>query len=235
MDILNIPIFIICRDKVSDLKLLVEWFNKQGHRRIYLIDNDSSYPPLLDFYKTTDCKVIELGANLGAGSPWIRKVVQKLAADSYYIVSDPDVIPINNCPNNAIEYLYGLLQKYPQFQKAGFGLKIDDLPGRYQFHKEVVKWESQFYQKEIEPSVYEAFIDTTLALYRPNTNRGVGRPCIRTGHPYQARHMPWYSDSSNPDEEELYYRKHCGTSGEHGTWGRETLSPRLLHKISKLD
>ncbi len=234
MNLQNIPIFIICRDKVTDLKILVQWFKDRQFNTIYLVDNDSTYPPLLDFYASTDCRVIELAANLGAGSPWIRKVVQKLAPDSYYIVTDPNVIPVDECPDDAITYLYNLLQKYPQYQKAGFSLKIDDLPMKYRFHKEVVKWEGQFYEKEIEPSVYEAFIDTTLALYRPNVTRGGGRPCIRTGFPYQARHMPWYSDSNNPDDEEIYYRKHSGTSGEHGTWGRENLPPKLAHKISNM-
>ena len=234
MELQNIPIFIICRDKVNDLAMLVDWFHARDFERIYLIDNDSSYPPLLDYYSTTNCEVIKLGANLGAGSPWIRNVVQKYAPDSYYIVSDPDVIPIKECPDDAISHLYELLQKYPQYQKAGFSLKIDDLPTAYQFKEEVIKWETQFYQNEIETAVFEAFIDTTLALYRPNTTRGVGRPCIRTGHPYQARHMPWYSNSAAPNEEEIYYRKHCGTSNEHGTWGRETLPTSLIRKISKM-
>jgi len=179
-------------------------------------------------------QVIKLRDNIGCVSPWVRGVVKRLASNSYYIVSDPDVIPIKECPDDAVEYFYNLLQKYPQYQKVGFGLKIDDLPKHYQFHEEVIKWETQFYEKEIEPSTYEAFIDTTFALYRPNATRGVGRPCIRTGFPYLARHMPWYSNSDELDQEEIYYRKHCGTSAEHGTWGRDSLSPSLLRKISEM-
>jgi len=234
MNIKNIPVFIICRDKVKDLKVLVNWFKANGFNNICLVDNDSSYPPLLEYYDSIDCRVIKLMANLGAGSPWIRKVVQTLAKDSYYIVSDPDIAPIEECPSNAIEYFYELLQKYPQFEKVGFSLKLDDLPECYQFRDEVITWEKQFYKNELEPSVYQSFIDTTLALYRPGSLRGVGRPCIRVGYPYEARHMPWYSNSAELTDEEVYYREQCGDSAQHGTWGRESLSPGMLDKIAKL-
>ena len=235
MNIKNIPVFIICRDKVKDLKVLVDWFSRCGFNNIYLIDNDSSYPELLDFYESTSCHVIKLKENVGASSPWSKKIVQRIAKDSYYIVSDPDITPIEDCPEDAIEHFYYLLQKYPQYGKAGFSLKIDDLPECYKFRDEVVTWEQQFFEKEIEPFVYEAFIDTTLALYRPHATRGVGRPCIRTAYPYQARHMPWYTNSEKLTEEEVFYKSNCGEGGQnHGTWGRDTLPLGLIQKIEHM-
>ncbi len=47
MNLQDIPIFIICRDKVTDLKVLVQWFKDRQFNTIYLVDNDSTHPPLL--------------------------------------------------------------------------------------------------------------------------------------------------------------------------------------------
>ena len=48
------PIFITTRDRLSSLLQLIDWFQSVGQRDIYLIDNDSSYPPLLDFFERTN-------------------------------------------------------------------------------------------------------------------------------------------------------------------------------------
>jgi len=212
----NLPVFIICRDKVEHLKQLTSWLKKNNFNNIYLLDNDSSYKPLLDFYEQTEHRVIYLGRNSGAASPWLHGVVQKLASDSFYIVSDPDVIPVNACPSDWVEHLYALLIKYPQYTKVGFSLKIDDIPPHYMFQKEVIKWESQFFEKEIEPSVYEAAVDTTFALYRPNTSRNNTIKSLRTGY---------------LSIEEKYYRTHSGGGINHGTWSKTVLPEYLLKKI----
>lgn len=229
----ELKVFIICRDKVEHLKQLIAWLKNNHFNNIYLLDNDSSYKPLLDFYQETDCKVLYLRRNTGASCPWSHRVVQQLASDSFYIVSDPDVIPISECPSNWIEHLYALLIKYPQYTKVGFSLKIDDIPDHYMFQQEVVKWEMQFYEKEIESGVYEAEVDTTFALYRPNTSRNNTIKSLRTGFPYQLRHMPWYSNSNKLNDEEKYYRTHSGQSIDHGTWSKTALPNYLLSKIKE--
>ena len=45
-----IPVYIICRDRVTPLKELVSWLEKTGEADIHLIDNDSTYPQLLEYY-----------------------------------------------------------------------------------------------------------------------------------------------------------------------------------------
>jgi hypothetical protein len=103
-------------------------------------------------------------------------------------------------------------------------LRIDDLPDRYSFKREVQDWESQFWEHEIEHGVYRADIDTTFALYRPGTTYSINR-ALRTGPPFVARHLPWYADSANLSEEELFYREHM--SETVGNWNRDALPPGL--------
>lgn len=197
--------FIICRDRVTHLKQLVSWLERAGQEDITLIDNDSSYPPLLEYYESTPHKVVRVGGNAGHMVLWKKP---GLVGDPYkpFLLSDPDVVPTEDCPLDAINYLEEVLKKYPHLTKAGLGLKLDDLPDHYHRKREVLKWEDQFWaDKKPDAPLYYGEIDTTFAIY-PKLGQYSTRNAIRTGYPYLARHMPWYADSANPTEEELYYR-----------------------------
>lgn len=201
-----IPAFIICRDRYTCTVDLVNWFESCGIQDIYLIDNDSTYEPLLEYYEKTPHTVIKTEHNGGHLIPWVGGYVSKYAENKYYVVSDPDVMPIEECPLDMFDYFMSLLEKYPQIAKIGPGLKIDDLPDHYSLKQAVIDHESNFWRVESpEPEVYFAPIDTTLSLHKP----GIGHQfhdCIRTGFPYLARHLPWYVDSNNLTEEERHYR-----------------------------
>ena len=199
------PIFINCRDRFTTTFQLVSWLESVGQENIYLIDNDSKYEPLLDWYKKTNHKVIYLNTNGGHIAPWSHGVIEKYANDSYYIVSDPDILPVEECPHDAIDYFRHLLDKYESRTKCGFGLKIDDIPDNFLFKDKVLQHESQYHNWiGPEPSVLFAPIDTTFALYRPNAGPDISAS-IRTKEPYLCRHLPWYVDSLNPGQEEEYY------------------------------
>lgn len=204
---MTIPIFIICRDRFTCTVNLINWFEKCGYgERIYLIDNDSAYEPLLNLYETTPHSVIMTGGNNGHHAPWSLGILEKYAKNDYYIVSDPDILPVDECPLDAIEYWKYLLDKYENRTKVGPSLKIDDLPDHYALKNEVINWELQFYSGYMpESGVIYAPIDTTLAIYSPNAGQSIAES-IRTSHPYAARHTPWYIDSSNLSEEEIFYR-----------------------------
>lgn len=222
-------IYIICRDRLEPLRSLVSWFERAGQDRIFLVDNDSSYPPLLDYYASTPHEVVRLGKNLGHRSPWEAGLVTGLREP--YVVTDPDVIPDERCPLDAIDRLGELLARHPGRVKVGLGLRIDDLPGRYKFAREVRRWEAQFWDRELGPGVYDAAVDTTFALYRPGVPFAL-EPSLRTGAPYLARHQPWYADSANPTDEELYYRNRCRP--DVANWGAEELPATLRQAIARL-
>lgn len=228
---MDVPIFIICRDRVSSLQKLLDWCFKFGLTRIYLIDNDSTYAPLLDFYE--DCRgsginVMRLDSNLGNTSPWTCGAIDNLHGE-YFIVTDPDIIPIETCPIDAVEKMRVALDRYPNVLKAGFSLKIDDIPDHYALKNEVMKWESQFWGAP-ENGYFHAPLDTTFALYRPNTPYTI-TPAIRLAPPYTARHLGWYMDSANPSEEDIFYSKHASPSISH--WSRGELPQHLKEILSR--
>jgi FkbM family methyltransferase len=202
------PIFIISRDRLTPLRNLVDWLETAGYRRLVIVDNASTYPPLVEYLASSAHTVLRLSENIGHRAPWASGAVDEFARGQWYVVTDPDVLPIGECPPDALEHFHRLLLRYPTYEKAGFGLKIDDLPAHYAHRSEVRAWEKQFERKRLERGVYQARIDTTFALYRPSDGsyRHQSRRSIRSGHPYLARHLPWYADSAHPTPEEAYYR-----------------------------
>lgn len=205
----RIPIFINARDLVTPLRQQVNWLLESGYSNIYIIDNDSSYPPLLEYYTTirNEVTVLPLGANVGHRALWELDILGALGISTPYVYTDPDIIPVDACPAHVLEYFLEVLRAYPQKSKVGFGLVISDLPDHYRWKQQVIAWESQFWETRLSPTLYDAPVDTTFALYRPGSTYDLSG--IRSGYPYLARHYPWYEDTSNPSTEQLYYVEHA--------------------------
>ena len=194
----------------------------RGGERIFLVDNASSYPPLLDYLERTPHEVIRLPENLGAFALW-RSVLPDLGLEGRFVCSDPDVVPIDECPLDAIAYFGEILDRYPGYIKAGFGLRIDDLPEHYTMRDEVLTVERYNWERPLAPRLYDAFIDTTFALYRgPEAFDQV--PAVRTGYPYLARHTTWYLDEQNLPDEERYYRDRSTLTP---WWSRDSVPAKL--------
>ena len=171
------------------LTKLIHSLENRGYHNLYIIDNQSTYPPLLEYYTRLPYPVYMLNKNVGHLSLWETGIFKQFK-DSYYAYTDSDLEILPNCPDDFIEKFILLLQKYPKALKAGFSICIDDLPDHYKLKEK------------------------TFAVYKPYF---IGEPidpdcfCIRTGYPYSVRHLPWYMNSAKPTEEELYYLEHIKT------------------------
>lgn len=214
-NIFEIPIIINNRNRLTFLKQLINWYKKAGYKNIIVLDNDSKYEPLLQYYKSENINVIFLKENVGHLALWKSGVYKQFYGD-YYVYTDPDVLPIDECPFDFMQYFMSLLKKYSSIEKVGFGLKIDDLPNYYDKKNEVINWEKKHWLKQIEPDVYDAALDTTFALYKPYTRGDVWvQNALRTGGNYVARHLPWYENSNNISEEDLYYLNNVKKGASH--------------------
>ena len=224
-------VFIILRDRFEQLKHLLDWLESQKMRRIVFIDNGSLFPPLVDFLNRTEYQVLPLDRNLTQTAPWTGGIIKVLVPDDFYIVSDPDIIPVMDSLE-VISRLYEVHEKYPYFMKVGLGLKIDDLPDHYPLKKDVVKWESQFWTKQVEPGVYEAGVDTTFALYKPYSYSYMIHSSLRTGEPYTARHLPWYENGKKLSDEEIFYRMRLDHNVS--SWNVDELPERYKKELEKV-
>lgn len=212
-DYKQIPIIINNCNRLNFLLQLINSLETKGYYNIFIIDNKSTYPPLLEYYKRCSYPIFKLNKNVGHLALWKTNIYKKFIRD-YYVYTDPDVVPISECPDDFLSFFMESLKKYKFAQKVGFSLKIDDLPDCFIRKHEVIKWESTYFEKKIEEKLYLAQVDTTFALYRPWAYNGANccHQTFRTVYPYSARHMPWYIDSSNLSEEEQYYMDHAVTS-----------------------
>ncbi len=208
VDYKNIPIIINNFNRLDLLQKLINSLEIRGYKNIFIIDNLSTYPPLLEYYKTCSYKVFFLKENIGMTALW-KSGIYKQFKNNYFVYTDSDVVPIDECPDDFLLFFLKTLQKYKLARKVGFSLKIDDIPDHYAFKERVITWEQKFYDAfKREDMLYWAPVDTTFALYRPRGKRKHANSNIemyRTAYPYMVRHMPWYIDSNNPDEENRYY------------------------------
>jgi len=205
----KVPIIINNYNRLTDMKRLIASLESRGYDNIIIIDNNSTYPPLLDYYGTCRHEVIRLPKNYGFLSIWQSGVYERFKS-SYYVFTDSDLEIVEDCPDDFMERFIGIMRRHPLCYKVGFGLCIDDIPDHYANKEAVLKNEAEFWEKEVEPGVYDAVTDTTFALYRPFT-KGASSPykfMCRTGAPYMMRHLPWYLDLDHLDEEERYYVDH---------------------------
>lgn len=212
----EVPVIINNRDRYRYLKQVIERCEAIGFKNIIILDNDSTYPPLLEYYKTLRHKVIRTGRNGGPRAIW-NSPETKTYLSNYYIYTDPDVLPDIEVNLSCIEEMLHTLKGNIGLEKIGLGLHIDDLPDHFNLKSEVIQWEKQFHTVVASERYYKAPVDTTFALYAPFQQGGGECTAYRTRAPYLAKHLPWYENTAQPHEEDIYYREHAKPADSHWT------------------
>jgi hypothetical protein len=225
------PIIINVRDRLSPLLLLLEWLEFVGQREIWLCDNASTYPPMVEFLNTTPHRVVFTKFNLGHRAPWLSGLVPEVGNRRYFVVTDPDVVPTEDCPTDALQFFKRSLQEHPEINKIGFSLKLDDLPDTFVHKQSVIEWERQFWTIPAFNEFYRAPIDTTFAMYPPGLGHGPHH--LRSAPPYEARHLPWYQNSAQPTEEDTYYAAHADSQITNWNDDRIPANVRAKLRIAK--
>lgn len=207
---MKIPAFIISRDRVSNLALLVRWLEKSGEVDIIIVDNYSRYPPMTEYLDKSPHKVIRFQENYGPYVVWEKQLANEYPSD-YFLVSDCDILPKEECPLNAVSHLIEILEMTQFYGKhcIGLGLEIKDLPAHFKTKQTVIDWEQRYWQTELIPGVYDARIDTTFSVYRKGEKVDNHKNALRTGYPYVARHLTWYENTDNPTLEYKFYRENA--------------------------
>lgn len=212
MDYRRIPIFIISKNRLDCLRQLIDWLEMAGHANIHILDNHSTYPPLLQYLDRLSHSVHRYDHDYGHLVLWKSGFFESVINSQPFIVTDPDIVPVKTCPADAVALFGNILNRFPSVAKVGFSLKINDIPDCYPLKKTAVEWEQRFWTKPIcydRLTLYEAPIDTTFALYRKAIRPGTDEfwSGLRTGPPYQARHLSWYLNPKKLNEEERFYRR----------------------------
>jgi hypothetical protein len=212
----SIPIIINNFNRLATLQKLIKALEVRGYRNLFILDNNSTYPPLLEFYEKTNACVFMLKENLGHMAFWKKKEIFDRFRNGYYVLTDSDVLLNDECPDDFLSFFLEQIEKHYLVTKVGFALRIDDIPNYYSLRNSVIEWEQKFWKTELSPNVFLAHIDTTFALYRPYANVEEDfLYALRIGGNYTARHEGWYTNSENLSQEEEFYIK---TANKSASW-----------------
>jgi len=207
---MKIPIIINNRNLLTWPSQMVEickTFDEVGD--IIIVDNKSTYEPLLEWYKTNPCEII-YSENYGQSCPWVLNLPNKLGSE-YYVVTDPD-LDLSQTPKDCLIYIREKLEKYTEYSKIGLSLYNWEVPQDSPYHHflktwSIVNWDSN---SVIDGLLTNQLIDTTFGMYNINKGPNSGKNCS-TFTPYSARHIPWeitndtIMDMKNKNFEYFYY------------------------------
>lgn len=233
----SIPVILNNFNRLSSLETMIDWLKGlKDYVSILIIDNQSTYPPLMDYYRRIEndprVQVIRLGFN--SGRRGIFYIVKKLKRKfRYFVVSDTDLLPYITTPADILSKMRDLLDKYVEYNHVGASLEINDIPEHSPLKEAVLNWEKQYwppYAQTLNDEVHVAAIDTTFAMYRNTSKVLEVSPALRMDRPYTLKHPDWYIDLRELSEEFCYYMESC-KKGE-SSWIDYIRKQQLLNRYT---
>ena len=214
-----VPVYINARNLLTPLRRMIDYLVQIPNARPIIVDNDSTWPPLLDYYDA-ECpvEVVRTGIN-GGKFGWVNHLLDHAAIGvTKYVVTDSD-LELAGVPVDVLNVLASGLDENPHITKCGLSLDIESIPDEYSLADEVRTWERQFWQQR-RGHFFEAGIDTTFAMRRasdPIARETHGH--LRSDKPYTAIHWPWTwsPDAIAASGEIQHYITNCSADGLHWT------------------
>lgn len=140
-----IPILINNRDLLESVIEQFKFFLRCPEASIHIIDNGSTYPPLLEWYNMMTGGAYEPGIEYrartflsfmffhflpGNGGPRMgQSLIPFIKGEfDYYFMSDADMDYSDIDPTTFLSDLQAGLERYPQIEGASASIRIDDLP-----------------------------------------------------------------------------------------------------------
>lgn len=190
-----IPAFIINRNLLTWPKKIYYFFKQFDYIIPYIIDNNSNYEPLLDWYKTIE-NVIVMNENDGHLVGWRKNIINEITSklnSEYYIYTDPD-LDIWNLPYDFIYKLKNGFNLLPNISKVGVHIKTSDLLKNNPFlnSEDIENYENNLLEHPLQDNYFYSKIDTTLALYSIKNSQCFTYEAIRVTGNYMCRHLPFY-------------------------------------------
>lgn len=206
----NMNLYTWPKNMVEELKT----FDSVGE--IIIVDNNSTYEPLLEWYKTNPCEIIKLNENFGQGAPWIVNLPNKRNF-THYVVTDPD-LDLSETPKDCLNVLYDKLEKHNEYAKIGLSLSNYNVSLDSPYYHHLKNWASCAWDENtIEDGLLKKqIIDTTFGLYTLSRPPRGDNSCS-LNLPYSAKHIPWefsneYLKNLKTENYEFYYYLENATS-----------------------
>lgn len=212
----KIPVIINNRDLLTWPKAMVKKLKTLDNvGDIIILDNKSTYEPLLEWYATLPCDIKYID-NLGHTAPWGSGLVNEIGS-GLYVVTDSD-LGIDDVPQDTLIHLKNNILKCSD-GKIGLGLdwSLTPLDSPYYNHTQTYE-KKRYINSRFEDGIYYGVsLDTTFSMYSKN-NYFIGGSA--TGGSYIAKHYPWYltNEERNNNYEFMYYIKNASNSSSYKTF-----------------
>lgn len=222
----TLPVIICVFNQYTYLKNLISKLNQNGFFNIYVLDQKSTYQPLINYLKDNNGKnftVFYESMNYGPHNFFVERKYQVFSGMPF-LYTDPD-IDFNYLAPNFLTKFFELSNLYKVF-KVGSALYIpkdsEIKPGISLFGNQgnkisVENHERQFWVSEIQTGVYNSPIDTTLHVFFPEYYKEE-QPLItglRVGlDGFVIKHLPWHKDDPMPEDELNFYLQEA----KHNSW-----------------
>jgi hypothetical protein len=195
---LEIPCLIISYNNITFVKKICKRISENITNNIIIIDNNSSFGPMVDFLDNCKFKTIRLNHNHGHEAYKLQQVSDIVG--SIFLLTDPDIEIAKSVNRDVIEKMIELSEFY-KIPKVGLALEInsDNIRKDIKYENLTIKeWESKYWNNRVadqELEMYWADIDTTFCLVNKNYwDKADNWPYIRIAGKYTSKHLPWYED-----------------------------------------
>lgn len=227
---MKIPCYLTIFEQVTWPRRMAQECERLG-LEVILLDNGSTYPPCVDWLNNCPYKVIRMEYNAGCYG-FFNSGMHKDQTGPY-VLSDSD-LDLSGVPNDAVARMAIAQALNPKVDKVGLSLEIDDVPESYPFYETVLKYEQPYWQSPLPGGCWYAGVGATFALYLPQRSdygqKDVFYNAARLDRPYTAKHLPWYLDLDNLDEENLYYYSRCDNVAHYSSKVRQRLQDKTKHE-----
>jgi hypothetical protein len=233
---MTVPLYVPTFNNPTYTRNFLNQVDGLNFSRIIILDNKSTYQPMIDLLAQIDSKyeVIRLEENYGPHYILRNPDYYKTLPDIFSL-SDPDVEFPKNISGNFQEEMINVGIKY-RFGKVGFAIEV---PSESEFLELVVnldgklrnmhEWEQQFWQNQIDKTstgdpIFQTTLDTQFAIYNKEFFSPEERyKALRIGGKFTSKHLGFYKESIVPKEESDFYRSvskfayYIGNFDENGT------------------
>ncbi len=215
---MNIPLIITNFNQETYLINLINWWQwYYPQNKVYILDNKSNaltqiaYMKIINLFKLP-IEVVNYEENNSVEN--LKDFLLKVSYE-YYVVSDPDIMPLPNTPPNFLEIFKHAID-VDGFHHVGFGLVTHDVPDWFEGRANMLHDELSLLTKpahiKFEGNVYSGFkapIDTTFALYKKSnggwTNPQSSEAWDNSLRLFYAYHLPWYIHPDHLNNEMKMY------------------------------
>lgn len=205
----QIPIVIINQNRISTTERLIDQLLLLGYINITILDMDSTYKPLLDWYDSRSDFTVIPWRNSGHKALWNDGLMDKFKQYPWIAVTDSDIELNINTPVDFIEQLIDI-SKQMHVYKCGLAINYRRIDNLY-LRDIIVPIEQRYWDKNKcrhhpDYELYESPIDTSFCVVKPDMP--FVYEAIRVAGDFTCTHVPWNCDWNNLSEEERYFIEH---------------------------